>query len=174
MKRYLAILFLLLCCFGCKGIKTREEIQVVQNFDLNSYLGTWYEIARFDHKFERGLEQVSANYSLDKKGRIVVFNKGYDPKKNEWKSVKGKAKFSDKLNQNIGKLKVSFFWPFYGEYNIIVLDKKYQYAVVTSSSKDYLWILSRRKKMDKNFLDKLILNIQETGFETNKLIYVKQ
>ncbi|MFC1659662.1 lipocalin family protein [Pseudomonadota bacterium] len=172
MKKYLTILFLLLC-FGCKGI-IKEEVQVVQNFNLNKYLGTWYEIARLDHKFEKGLEKVSANYSLDKKGRIIVFNQGYNPKKDKWKSVKGKAKLIDKSNPNIGKLKVSFFWPFYGDYNIIVLDKNYQYAIVTGRSKNYLWILSRNKKMDKKTLKKLVANTKKMGFETEDLIYVKQ
>jgi apolipoprotein D and lipocalin family protein len=172
MKKLITLLSLVLI-FGCKSV-SKEEVQVVQNFDINRYTGTWYEIARLDHSFERGLEQVSANYTLNKNGTIKVVNSGYNPEKNRLKSVTGRAKFADKNKLNYGRLRVSFFWPFYGDYNIIILDNNYKYAVVTSNTKNYLWILSRDKKMKKNILDILVKDVEKMGFKTDKLIYVKQ
>jgi apolipoprotein D and lipocalin family protein len=156
---------------GCAGIP--EDLKPVVEFDITRYLGTWYEIARLDHSFERGLEKVSANYSLRNDGGIRVINKGYDPKKGTWKDAEGKAYFLD--TPAVGRLKVSFFGPFYGGYNIIELDKQhYQYALVCGPDKSYLWILSRTPDMDKDLLKLLISKAKMLGFKTESLIFVNQ
>jgi apolipoprotein D and lipocalin family protein len=154
---------------------------VVQNVDAKQYLGTWYEIARLDHTFERGLERVSANYSMQDDGSIKVVNKGYNTEKKEWKEAIGKAKFVDAANADgsrTGRLKVSFFGPFYGAYNIIALEKykdkpSYSYALI-SGDQDYLWILSRTPKMDEAVKQQLVEKAKTLGYATDKLIFVKQ
>lgn len=144
----------------------------VGNFDLNKYLGTWYEIARLDFYFERGLENVTAQYSIDADGDVRVLNKGYNVKKKKWVSSKGIAKFKD--DKHTAALKVSFFRPFYGAYNVIALDPDYKYALVTGSDFDYLWILSREKTIPQNIRTKYVKFAQEMGYDTSKLIWVKQ
>jgi len=161
---------------ACMGVP--DDIQVVKSVDANQYLGTWYEIARLDHSFERGLEKVTATYSLREDGGIKVINKGFDAKKNEWKQAEGKAYFVDPPNAdktNTGKLKVSFFGPFYGAYNIIELDKPYyNYVMVCGPDKSYFWILSRTPQLPYPIKQHLIAKAKELGFETSKLIYVSQ
>ena len=155
---------------GCVGAP--EHIQPVDGFELNKYLGTWYEIARLDHSFERGLEQVTANYSLRDDGGVKVINKGFNAIKNKWKQAEGKAYFVGE--PDIGQLKVSFFGPFYGGYNIIELDKtNYQYSVVCAPNLSYLWILARDPQLDKAIVDKLVAKAKSLGFATDKLIYVR-
>ena len=155
---------------GCVGAP--EHIQPVDGFELNKYLGTWYEIARLDHSFERGLEQVTANYSLRDDGGVKVINKGFNATKSKWKQAEGKAYFVGE--PDIGQLKVSFFGPFYGGYNIIELDKtNYQYSLVCGPNMSYLWILARDPKLDKTIVDKLVAKAKSLGFATDKLIYVK-
>src|SRR5690606_23505447 len=105
-----------------------RNAKAVKNFNIDKYLGTWYEIARFDFRFEKNLDNVSAQYSLDKKGNVIVLNSGYNYKKEEWKKADGLAKFRG--NTNVAKLKVSFFGPFYSGYNVIAIDENYQYALV--------------------------------------------
>ena len=150
---------------------------VVQSVDANQYLGTWYEIARLDHSFERGLEQVTANYSLDKDDSIKVVNRGYNPESKEWKEAVGKALFVDAANADgtrTGRLKVSFFGPFYGAYNIIELDKpNYNYAMV-SGGPDYLWILSRTPQLTYPIMQELIDRANHLGYATENQIFVKQ
>lgn len=150
---------------------------VVQNVDFNQYLGTWYEIARLDHSFERGLEQVTANYSLNNDGSIKVVNRGFKTKSKEWKEAIGKAKFVDVANADgtrTGRLKVSFFGPFYGAYNIIELDKpQYNYAMV-SGGQEYLWILSRTPQLTYPIKQELMARAKMWGYATDKLIFVKQ
>ena len=163
---WLSVLFLA----GCVGAP--EHIQPVERFELNKYLGTWYEIARLDHSFERGLEQVTANYSLRDDGGVKVINKGFNPNKNKWKQAEGKAYFVGE--PDIGQLKVSFFGPFYGGYNIIELDKaNYQYSLVCGPNLSYLWILARDPQLDKAIVDKLVAKAKSLGFATDKLIYVR-
>jgi len=162
---------LLLLLVSCTGIP--EGVEAVKNFEAKRYMGKWYEIARLDNRFEKGLDNISAEYSESVKGGINVFNKGYDFKRKEWKSVSGIAYFIG--SPNVGRLEVSFFRPFYSSYNIIDIDsKKYSYAIVCSYNKSYLWILSRTKKMDKKLLSRLVAKADKYGFETDKLIYVKQ
>lgn len=156
---------------GCVGIP--EDIEAVNNFNLSKYLGQWYEIARLDHSFERGLSNVSATYSMRDDGGVKVINKGYKDEKKEWKTAEGKAYFVD--SPETGRLKVSFFGPFYGGYNIFELDTlNYSYVMICGNDKSYLWILARTKTLEKEILDKLISKAKEKGFETDKLIFVKQ
>ncbi len=162
---YLAILLFT----GCTGLP--EGIEPVGNFDAGRYLGTWYEIARFDHRFERGLSNVSAEYSLRDDGGIRVMNRGFDAEKEEWQSAEGKAFFVG--DRSTGHLKVSFFGPFYASYVVIALDHdNYQWAMVTSSKRSYLWILSRTPELPQDILEQLLAKAQSLGFETDKLIYV--
>ena len=150
-----------------------DNVQPVDGFELNRYLGTWYEIARLDHSFERELEQVTATYSLRDNGGVKVINKGFNPKKNKWQEAEGKAYFVGE--PHIGQLKVSFFGPFYGGYNIIELDKVgYQYALVCGPDLSYLWILARDPTLEQQILDKLVTKAKSLGFATDQLIYVKQ
>jgi apolipoprotein D and lipocalin family protein len=156
---------------GCVGIP--EDIAPVQRFDVHRYLGTWYEIARLDHSFERGLEKVTADYSLRDDGCIKVVNRGFNPKTNTWKEAIGKAYFVG--DPTTGRLKVSFFGPFYGGYNIIDLDEKnYSYSLVCGPDRSYLWILAREPKMEESIKSELIKKAKALGFETEKLLSVKQ
>jgi apolipoprotein D and lipocalin family protein len=155
---------------GCSSIPT--GVQAVLNFDVNKYQGTWYEIARLDHSFERGLSNVSATYTLRGDSGIDVLNKGFDDKTERWKQIKGKAYFVK--DKTIGRLKVTFFWPFYGGYNIIALDNEnYSYAMVCGPSRSYLWILARGKTLGKEITQQLTTTAKELGFETDNLIYVQ-
>ena len=146
--------------------------QAISNFQLEKYLGTWYEIARFDHSFERGLSNVTANYSLRSDGKVKVVNRGFKDQSNTWSESVGKAKFAG--NPSTGSLKVSFFGPFYGAYNIVKLDENYQYSLVISSGFEYLWLLSRQKTMPDDVKEAYIQKARELGFDTSKLIWVKQ
>ncbi len=160
---------LLLLLYGCSSIP--EGVQAVKGFQLPRYLGTWYEIARLDHSFERGLTDVTAQYSLRDDGGLKVVNSGYDPELDQQVSAEGKAYFVDDPDQ--GRLKVSFFGPFYGGYNIIALDRsEYNYVMVAGPSMRYLWILSRTPQLDQKILQKLLTQAQKLGFATEKLIYV--
>ena len=154
-----------------------EGLKVVQNIDSNQYLGSWYEIARFDHSFERDLQNVTAKYIKNEDGTIKVINRGFNVKKNEWKEAEGKARFVDAANADgtfSGKLEVSFFGPFYAPYNIIELDKPYYNYVMVTSGKDYLWILSRTPQLAYPIKQQLIAQAKALGFATEKLIYVPQ
>jgi apolipoprotein D and lipocalin family protein len=159
----------LLLFMGCTAIP--EGLRAVGGFQAERYLGTWYEIARLDHSFERGLNNVSATYTRRPDGGIDVLNRGYDGKTGQWKEARGKAYFTGKTDE--GRLKVSFFGPFYGAYNIIALDKEsYRYALVCGPDRSYLWILAREKQLDKITLDQLVQQAGSLGFATEKLIYV--
>jgi len=149
-----------------------EGIPVVQDFDIDRYLGTWYEIVRLDHSFERGLSGVTANYALRDDGGVRVVNRGYQAQSGKWDEAIGKAYFVG--DKNIGRLKVSFFGPFYGGYNIVELDQAdYQYSMVVGPDRDYLWILSRSPDMDAAVLTRLVSRAKELGFATDELIYVE-
>ena len=127
--------------FSCASIP--KKATPVKNFDINKYAGNWYEIARFDYRFEKNLDNVMAHYSLNEKKHVIVVNSGYNNKKNKWVSAKGVAKFRG--DKKSAALKVSFFGPFYSGYNVVALDDKYKYALVAGKNLDYLWILSREK-----------------------------
>jgi apolipoprotein D and lipocalin family protein len=156
---------------GCVGVP--KNVQPVENFKLDKYLGQWYEIARLDHSFERGLSWVTANYSLRDDGGVRVLNRGYSEKNQKWKEAEGKAFFVQKPDQ--GRLKVSFFGPFYGSYVVFELDEKdYQYSVVCGPNKSYLWILARTPEIKQELKDILLAKAAAKGFDTNKLIFVDQ
>ena len=161
---------ILVICSGC--VTVPDGLYPVKDFDLKRYLGTWYEIARLDHSFERGLTRVKAEYTMREDGGINVKNTGYDPEKKVWKEATGKGYFTD--GPGIGQLKVSFFGPFYGAYNILLLDKEYSYALVCGPSRNYLWILARRPMMDEAVKASLVDKASQMGFDTNRLIFVKQ
>ena len=169
MKSILALLCLVLG--GCVGMP--EKVEPVQDFKLQKYLGTWYEIARLDHSFERGLSRVTANYSLRDDGGVKVINRGYDAQKKAWKEAEGKAYFV--ADEETGYLKVSFFGPFYGSYVVFALDADdYQYSLVSGPDTSYLWILARQPTLDAAIQRKLIAEARARGFDVNKLIYVDQ
>ncbi|MFP8894148.1 lipocalin family protein [Chryseobacterium cucumeris] len=148
-----------------------EKAQPVDQFDVNRYLGTWYEIARFDYRFEKDLDNAIAQYSLTEDGNVNVVNSGYNFKKDKWVSANGTAKFRGE--KNVAALKVSFFGPFYAGYNVVALEE-YKYALIAGKNLDYLWILSREKTIPENIKQKFISKAQEIGYDTSKLIWVKQ
>lgn len=163
----ITFLFLLTACTG-----KPEGMVAVNEFEIDRYLGKWYEISRLDHSFERGLDNITAQYSLRDDGSVKVINSGFSKENNEWEQAEGKAYFVD--NPNIGHLKVSFFGPFYGSYVIFELDKKdYQYAFVSGPNTSYLWLLAREPQVDKNVTALFVKRSQELGFDTSKLIYVE-
>ncbi|WP_188752763.1 lipocalin family protein [Parapedobacter defluvii] len=149
-----------------------KNAKAIRNFDVNKYLGTWYEIARFDFRFEKDLDNVSAQYTLNNKGNITVLNSGYNYKKGEWEKAQGKAKF--RRDKDIAELKVSFFGPFYAGYNVLALDENYQYALVCGKNLNYLWILSREKTIPEEVKTNYLRLAEEIGFDTTNLIWVKQ
>jgi apolipoprotein D and lipocalin family protein len=164
---YLYLLLLMLMP-GCTGLPPGAK--PVTGFELNRYLGKWHEIARLDHSFERGLTEVTAEYTLRDDGGVSVLNSGYNAETGQRQSAEGKAYFIE--SPDVGRLKVSFFGPFYGAYNIIALDKvNYSYAMIAGPDRDYLWVLSRTPTLDKNILQALIDQAQSLGFATQNLIY---
>lgn len=155
---------------GCMG--KPENVTPVDKFDATRYVGKWYEIARLDHSFERGLSEVTAQYSARGDGGIKVLNRGYDAAKKEWKDAEGKAFFVEM--PDIGYLKVSFFGPFYGSYIVFDLDREnYSHSMISGPDKSYLWILSRTPTMDEATKKRLVDKAQALGFDTSKLIYVE-
>lgn len=160
-----------LLSLGCVGIP--KNIKPVESFETDRYLGKWYEIARLDHSFERGLTKVTATYSLREGGGLKVVNQGWSVEKGIWKTATGKAFFVGDPHQ--GFLKVSFFGPFYGSYIVFDLDREgYQYAMVAGPDKSYLWLLSRTPKMNPAKQKALIAVAEGLGFDTSKLIFVDQ
>ena len=140
----------------------------VAALDLNRYLGEWYEIARFDHSFERGIERAKANYTLNEDGTIKVVNSGI--KDGKPKTAIGKGKTTDKP----GLLRVSFFGPFYADYRVMLIDKEYTYALVGSGGADYLWILSRTPGLPETAKSELLAEARRRGYDTDQLIWVRQ
>jgi apolipoprotein D and lipocalin family protein len=162
-------LLLTLFFTGCLGMP--DNVKPVDNFSVQRYLGKWYEIARLDHSFERGLTRVTADYALREDGGLKVTNRGYSAKENRWKEAVGKAYFVD--DPHTGYLKVSFFGPFYGSYVIIDLDRDtYRYALVCGPNRSYLWILSRTPTMQTEVKNRLIAKAAALGFDTESLITV--
>lgn len=153
---------------GC--VTKPDNIEPVANFSTARYLGTWYEVARLDHSFEKGLSHVSAEYSLRGDGGLKVVNRGYKAADSAWKQSIGKAYFVQQQDQ--GYLKVSFFGPFYGSYIVFELDPDYRYAMVSGPDKSYLWLLSRTPQMDEPTKKRLVAKARALGFDTSKLIYV--
>lgn len=169
-KSILSTLSVLLLGFGCAA--SSKRIPAVTPFDVTRYMGQWYEIVRLPNTFETGLEQITAEYFLNENGTVKVTNSGLNTKTNQRNTAIGKAK---QIKPNTGELKVSFFGPFYGGYRVIDLDQeKYSYTMITSGGMNYFWILSREKEMPKEQLEKLVQKAKDWGFETDKLIYVRQ
>ena len=163
------LLVLAVLATGCTGVP--DGVETVEGFELDRYLGTWYEVARLDHRFERGLTNVTANYSMLDDGGVRVVNRGRSAD-GEWEDAEGKAYFVDR--PDAGRLKVSFFGPFYGGYNIVELDKDgYQYALVVGPDRDYLWILARQPDLDDTILQRLVARARELNFPVDELIYVE-
>lgn len=156
--------------FSCQPTK---DLPTVHDLDIDKYLGQWYEIARLPNSFEKGLDCVTANYSLKKNGKIEVINKGFliEDRPN-FKIANGTAWRPD--NNKEGQLKVTFFWPFAGKYYVITLDEDYQYALVGDPSRKYLWILSRSKTMEPEILNGLMQTAKTNGFDTEQMIMVNQ
>ena len=152
-------------------IKRKIDITPVQKFDLDRYLGRWYEIARFDHRFERGLSEVSAEYTAQKNGMIKVLNSGFKAKLGKRSQIVGRAKTTDVA----GVLRVSFFWIFYSDYRVLALGDNYEWALVGSGdSGKYLWILSRTEVLPKETVEKIIAEAERRGFDTKKLLFSDQ
>lgn len=171
--RVLAAAALALLAAGC-SVAAPEGVKPIRNFNADRYLGTWYEVARLDHRFERGLTEVTATYGRRDDGGISVLNRGYDVKKGRWDSADGKAYFIG--DADVGSLKVSFFGPFYGGYHIMALDEAapdYGYALVSGPSTKYLWLLARQPELPKATMDRLLAQAREAGFPTAELIFVE-
>ncbi|QEY59924.1 lipocalin [Pseudomonas sp. C27(2019)] len=167
--RYLMIGLIVLLT-GCVSVP--EGIDPVKNFQSERYLGTWYEIARLDHSFERGMQQVTADYSLREDGGIKVINRGFKETEQQWAEAEGKAYFVE--DKQTGYLKVSFFGPFYGAYIVFDLGDDYEHALVTSHNRSYLWLLSRTPTLQHDHQQRLLQRITELGFATDQLIFVDQ
>ncbi|WGL15399.1 lipocalin family protein [Microbulbifer bruguierae] len=171
-NRFLKTLLLLFTgvLAACTGIP--EGVKPIDDFELPRYLGKWYEIARLDHSFERGLSRVTAEYSLRDDGGVKVVNRGFDAEHASWKESVGKAYFIG--TPDVGHLKVSFFGPFYGSYVIFELDKDYRYAMVSGPNRSYLWLLSRTPAVDESVKKRFLQRADELGFDTGALIFVEQ
>lgn len=167
LKWWAAVLATLLS--GCSSTGIPDGLEPVSSFELKRYLGQWHEIARLDHSFERGLERVTATYSMREDGGVRVINRGYDPEKDRWDEAEGRAYFMG--DETVGRLKVSFFGPFFGGYNIIELGVDYEYSMVAGPDRSYLWILSRSPEMAPEVLDQLVKKAGALGFNTDGLIY---
>jgi len=171
MKSIMMLITSLFFLSACTGMP--DKVTPVQQFELEHYLGKWYEIARLDHSFERGMSQISAEYQLREDGGVSVLNRGFLKETGEWKEAEGKAYFVNDSDE--GYLKVSFFGPFYGSYVIFELEKEnYQYAFISGPDTSYLWLLSRTPTVAPEVLDKFISMSKERGFDTQEIILVDQ
>ncbi|ABI39656.1 Lipocalin family protein [Shewanella sp. MR-4] len=170
MKKLLLLISVLVLS-GCLGMP--RNVEPVKDFQLERYLGKWYEIARLDHSFERGLTQVTAEYSLKADGGVKVINRGYSADTQQWKEAEGKAYFVN--GDEEAYLKVSFFGPFYGSYVVFGLDQQdYQYAFISGPDTDYLWLLARTPTVSPEVMKQFVEMASARGFDTNSLIYVEQ
>lgn len=152
------------------SVKIPKGAKAVQDFNSDKYLGKWYEIARLDHSFERNMNNVTATYSKNEDNSIKVENRGYNTRKNQWKAITGKAKFVHSSSE--GRLKVSFFGPFYSGYNIIDL-VDYRYALIAGNNLNYLWILSREPKVSEEIKNRFLEKAKNIGYDTKQLIWVE-
>lgn len=156
---------LLISCTG-----TPAGVKPVEDFDKERYTGKWYEIQRLDHRFERHLTNVTAEYRARKDGKIGVINRGFDTEECEWKEIEGSATF--RKGPHIASLKVVFFWPFAGGYHVIKLDDDYEWALVSGPSRSYLWILARQPHLDEQVRNDLIKKAKQLGYPVEELIRV--
>lgn len=177
MKYKVLALLSLTALFGCASYKhsvtRRAGVVPVRNFDADRYLGKWFEVGRIENRFERGMTKTTAEYSLNKDGSIKVVNGGFDPAKGRYRVAVGKAKFTE--GEDVGALKVSFFGPFYGGYNVVALDEDYQWAIVVGpNANKYFWVLSRSPKLTKRLKDKALSVAQGINVDSSKIIWVQQ
>ena len=169
--KYVAATLAVLLLSACTGLP--ENVKPVDNFQLNKYLGTWYEIARLDHSFERGLNNVMANYTLKDDGGVMVTNRGFNEEDNTWEEAIGKAYFVGE--PEVGHLKVSFFGPFYGSYIVFELQQSdYEYSFVSGPDHSYLWLLSRTPTVNEGVINRFVEQAQQLGFNSEKIIFVDQ
>ena len=166
----LAFIMIAVTMTSCTSLP--KGVQPIDGFELDKYLGTWYEIARLDHRFERGLSRVTADYSMREDGSVTVLNKGYAEASGEFKEASGRAKFVG--SASTGHLKVSFFGPFYGSYVIFYLDPDYRYAFVSGYNKKNLWLLSRTPVIDDEVIAQFRAESERLGFDVSGLIMVDQ
>ena len=171
MKHSILILTtLIMAITACKAQHGDIDRTTVEHLNIDRYMGQWFEIARFDHSFERNLEKCRANYTKLPDGKIVVENSGVNAHTGNFKLSVGKAKAGNKP----GTLRVSFFWFFYSDYNILALGDNYDWSLVGSKSDKYLWILSRTPTLPKSTIEKILSIAQQRGYDTSKLIWVRQ
>lgn len=156
----------------CRSPRIPAGVEPLQNFHLDRYLGKWYEVARIEHGFEKGLQRTQAEYTRNSNGSIQVINRGYDPKRGVWKLSHGTAKPT--IAPDIAALKVAFFGPFYGGYNVVALDSDYRWAMVIGSSLDYFWILSRQPSLPEGVEAELLQKARDIGVDTQKILWVHQ
>lgn len=167
MKKFFLVAILASIFTGCDS-SPKVDNSTVKTVDLNRYVGSWFEIAKFDHTFERGMDYAMANYTLRNDGKIDVLNTGIKD---------GRAKDAKGIAKTIGVpglLKVSFFGPFFGDYRIMMLDENYQYVLVGGSTHKYLWILSRTPQLEEATKTLILAEAERRGYDTSKLIWVKQ
>lgn len=154
------------------SIRMPKGAQPVANFNLEKYLGKWYELARLDHRFEKNMDRNTAEYSLKENGAVKVYNRGYDNKKSKWKSATGEARPVG--DSSTGRLKVAFMKPFWAAYNVIDVDPNYEYALVAGKNLKYLWILSRHTTIPDHYKNRFLKKAQQLGYDTDALIWVSQ
>lgn len=175
MPKYHKLLLSCIACLivfffsGCASMPNGAK--PVTDFSVDRYLGTWYELARLDFKFEKDLDNTVAHYSLDKKGNMRVLNSGYHVVQKKWRKAEGVANFRN--STEVAALKVSFFGPFYGGYTILALDDNYQYALVAGNNLDYLWLLSRTKDIPATIKSAYLEMAEGLGYDTKQLIWVR-
>ena len=169
MKKLIISIVICMTALSCKAQSTINTTTIT-SLDVERYMGHWYELARYDHSFERNMEYCQAQYTLLPNGKIRVENSGVNSKNGKHKNAIGKAKMGDAP----GQLKVSFFIFFYSDYNILALDNNYEWALIGSKSPKYLWILSRTPKLPQPVMDDILSIAKQRGYDTSKLIFVKQ
>lgn len=162
---------LIYACANQKNLHSKK-LETVQRFEVNKYLGLWYEIARIDFKHEKDLKNVTANYSLKENGKIKVVNRGFNYVKNNWQEAEGKATFRGAEDR--GALKVSFFGPFYSEYNVVMMEPEYENVLVFGKNTDYLWILSRKKSIPPTVKEKFIQYAAQYGYDLSRIVWTIQ
>ncbi len=167
-----AALGALLTVTACSSVRAPAGVQPVGRFNVDRYAGHWYEVARIDHRFEKGLVNTSAHYSRNEDGSIKVVNRGYDPERGRWREAEGRARFVE--DPGTASLKVSFFGPFYGGYHVVALDEDYRWSLVIGSDLDYLWILSRTPTLPEGVREQLLDKARALGVDTDKVLWVPQ
>ncbi|WP_017231625.1 lipocalin family protein [Pandoraea sp. B-6] len=165
-----ALSFAFLLLSGCANTRPPPGVSPVSPFDVSRYQGRWYELARLDHAFERGMTDVSATYTPQSDGSIRVLNRGFDTSNGRWQAVTGKALLTG--SPSVASLKVSFFGPFYGGYHVAAIDPDYRWALVVGPNTGYCWILAREKHLGADELKRIVARAQALGVDTASLVWV--